>query len=252
MKFLLRLAAGLYPPAWRARYGVEFQALLDETRPGWRDIADVLSGGLQMRLRYLHPAVTVAALGIAGAILAGGMAFSTAGRFASTGTLTVRPAASSTASGPARVEDVMQGLAPVAFSPDVLRGIIQQHRLYAGARSSTEDLVNRMRDDIRIQLISPSVVRVSFASTEARQAQQVAGELMSRLVRANLEVREAEGSLGNPGRGSIVQLIDPPDEPHASVSPRPIVMASFGGLGGGALIGVLVGWLRRRRIDSKG
>jgi hypothetical protein len=251
MKFLLRLAAGLYPPAWRARYGVEFQALLDETRPGWRDIADVLSGGLQMRLRYLHPAVTVAALGIAGAIVGGGIAFGTSGRFASTGTLTVRPSASPTASGAARVEDVMPGLARVAFSRDALMGIIEQHGLYRSARSSPDDLVDRMRADIGIQLVSPSVVQVSFASTEARQAQQVAGELMTRLVRANLEVREAEGSLGSRGRGSIVQLIDPPDEPRASVSPRPIVMASFGGLGGGALIGLLIGLLRRRRIDSK-
>jgi uncharacterized protein involved in exopolysaccharide biosynthesis len=243
MKFLLRLAVGLYPPAWRARYGVEFQALLDETRPGWRDIADVLNGGLQMRLRYLHPAVTVAALGIAGAILSGAIAFNTTGRFASTGTLNVRPAGSPTASNGARVEDdVMPGLARVAFSRDALMAIIQQHGLYRSVRSSPDDLVDRMRGDIRIQLVSPSVVRVSFASTEARQTQQVAGELMSRLVSANLEA----------GRGSTVQLIDPPAEPRASVSPRPIVMASVGGLGGGALIGMVIGLLRRRRIDSKG
>ena len=236
MRFLLRLAVKLYPPAWRARYGVEFQALLDETQLGWRDIVDVLSGGLQMRLRYLRPSLAVAALGIVGAIGAGGIAFATASRFASTGTMTVRPAASSTASRAARLEDLMPGLASAAFSRDVLMGIIQQHHLYSSARSSTEDLVNRMRGDIRIQLISRSVVQVSFASTQARQAQPVANELMSQLVRANLEA----------GRGSIVQVIDPPDEPRVFVSPRRVAVAGFGGLGGGALIGVLIGLLRRR------
>ena len=236
MRFLLRLAVGLYPPTWRARYGVEFQALLDETQSGWRDIVDVLSGGVQMRLRYAHPALTVAALSIVGAIGAGGIAFGTAGRFASTGTMNVRPAASPTAPGSARLEDLMPGLARVAFSRDVLLGIIQQHHLYSSARSSNEDLVDRMRGDIRIQLISRSVVQVSFASTEAPQAQQVAGELMSQLVRANLEA----------GRGAIVQVTDLPDEPRVSVSPRPIAVASFGGLAGGALIGILIGLLRRR------
>jgi hypothetical protein len=236
MKFLLRLAVGVYPRAWRARYEVEFQALLDETQPGWRNIVDVLIGGLQMRLRYSHPGLIVAALGIVGALGAGLIAFVTASRFASTGTMNVRPAASPTAPGSARLEDLMPGLARVAFSRDVLMGIIQQHHLYSSARSSTEDLVDRMRGDIRIQLISRSVVQVSFASTEARQAQQVVGELMSQLVRANLEA----------GRGAIVQVTDLPDEPRVSVSPQRVAVASFGGLGGGALIGVLIGLLRRR------
>jgi len=42
MKRLLRLAARAYPAAWRVRYGVEFEALLDEVKPRWRDIVDVL------------------------------------------------------------------------------------------------------------------------------------------------------------------------------------------------------------------
>jgi hypothetical protein len=34
MRRLLRLAAWLYPPAWRDRYGAEFEALLDDAGPG--------------------------------------------------------------------------------------------------------------------------------------------------------------------------------------------------------------------------
>jgi hypothetical protein len=66
MKKLLRLAARLYPATWRDRYGVEFQALLEEIDPGWPDIVDVLKGGLQMNLRRVHPAVIAVAVGLVG------------------------------------------------------------------------------------------------------------------------------------------------------------------------------------------
>jgi hypothetical protein len=238
MKRLLHLAARLYPGAWRDRYGVEFQALLDETKPAWRDVVDVLNGGLQMRLRRAHPAITVAAFSIAGALGAGAIAFSTADRFASAGTMTMRPGGPSTAAEAARLEDVMPRLARAAFSRDTLMGIIEKHNLYPSerAQSSTEDVVNRMRGDIGIQLISRSVVEVSFASADARQVQQVTDDLMRQLVRSNLYE----------GAGSVVQLIDPPDEPQVSVRPRRVTVAGLGGLGGGALIGTLIGLLRRR------
>jgi hypothetical protein len=238
MKRLLRLAARLYPAAWWDRYGVEFQALLDETKPRWRDIVDVLNGGLRMRLKRAHPALTVAVFGIVGALGAGATAFSTAERFASTGTMTVRLGGPSTASETAKLENVMPRLARAAFSRDTLIGIIEKHQLYRSerAQSSVERVVNRMRGDIGIQLISHSVVQVSFISADARQAQQVARDLMSELVRANLYERS----------GSVVQLIDPPDEPKVSVSPRRVAAAGLGGLGGGALVGTLIGLLRRR------
>jgi uncharacterized protein involved in exopolysaccharide biosynthesis len=238
MKRLLRLAARLYPAAWRDRYGVEFQALLDETKPSWRDVVDVLNGGLQMRLRRAHPALTVAVFGIAGAVGAGAIAFSTTNRFESTGTMIVRPGDPSTASKTARLENVMPRLARDAFSRDTLMYIIEKDHLYRSerAQSSTEDVVNRMRGDIGIQLISRSIVQVSFTSADFRQTQQVADDLMRQIVRSNLY----EGS------GSVVQLIDPPDEPQVSVSPRRVAVASLCGLGGGALIGTLIRLLRRR------
>jgi hypothetical protein len=238
MKRLLRLAARLYPAAWRSRYGVEFQALLEETRPGWRDIVDVLSGGLQMHLKRGHPALTVAAFSIVGAFGAGAIGFHTAARFASKGTMTLRPAVASTAPESAWLQDMMPRLAGDAFSRDFLAALIQKHRLYDSefAQPTTDDLVNRMRGDIGIQLMSRSLVQVSFASREPHKAQQVAADLMSQLVQANFVA----------GRGSIVQLIDPPDEPRVSVSSRQVAVAGLGGLSGGALIGTLFGLVRRR------
>ena len=238
MKRLLRLAARVYPAAWRDRYGVEFQALLDETAPRWRDIVDVLNGGLQMRFRSAHPALTVVAFSLVGALGAGATAFNAAHRFASTGTMNVRPALPSTAAETEWLEDRMPRLARDAFTPGALTAIIQKHRLYSSerAQASTNDLIDRMRGDIRVQLISRSAVQVSFASADARQAQEVAGDLMSRLVDANFEA----------GLGSIVQITGLPGAPRASVSPRRVAAAGVGGLGGGALLGMLISMRRRR------
>ncbi len=114
MKRLIRLAARLYPRAWRDRYGLEFQALLDETKPGWRDIVDVLEGGVQMQVRRAHPVVVAAAVGIIGASAAGLVAINMADRFVSKGTMNVGPA------GTAKPAEVMPKLARQAFDGNTL------------------------------------------------------------------------------------------------------------------------------------
>jgi hypothetical protein len=243
-RLLATLATRVYPAAWWDRYGVEFEALLDETKPGWRNVVDVLNGGLQMRLEHTGPALTMAAFSLVGAVGAGAMAFSTAERFASTATLSVRLAVPSTAADAARLEDLMPRLAREAFSRDFLTGIVQKHDLYhnEAADSSADELVNRAREDIGVQRISPSVVQVSFAAAEARKARLVTVDLVSQLVSANLQA----------GLGSIVQVLDRPDEPRRSVRPRRVAVAGLTGLGGGALIGILLGWRRRRPSQPDG
>ena len=51
MKPLRRLLLRLYPRWWRARYGDEFDALLEESRSGWRSTLDVIKGAFVMRMR---------------------------------------------------------------------------------------------------------------------------------------------------------------------------------------------------------
>ena len=50
MRLLIRWAARLYPEAWRARYGDEFDALLDDMSPSPRDVYDVLVDVLRVRM----------------------------------------------------------------------------------------------------------------------------------------------------------------------------------------------------------
>ncbi|HET7704361.1 MAG TPA: hypothetical protein VFK35_13250 [Candidatus Limnocylindrales bacterium] len=57
-RFLVRL----YPAAWRERYGEEFVALLEERPVGPFDVADVVLGALDARLRLRRQAVEAATL----------------------------------------------------------------------------------------------------------------------------------------------------------------------------------------------
>ena len=50
MKTFIRLAAKLYPRAWRERYGVEFEALLDDTGTDTRIAFNVLMEAIGMRV----------------------------------------------------------------------------------------------------------------------------------------------------------------------------------------------------------
>ena len=51
-----------YPAAWRDRYGTEFEALLEDLALGPLDVADILAGALDARLR-LHGHETAIARG---------------------------------------------------------------------------------------------------------------------------------------------------------------------------------------------
>lgn len=67
----------LYPKRWRARYGAEVSALLDESPPDWRDRLDLVAGALDAHLHPIAaPAWPIAAAAIAGLAwtFAGGVA----------------------------------------------------------------------------------------------------------------------------------------------------------------------------------
>jgi hypothetical protein len=51
MKRLAQCLARLYPRRWRARYGQEFDALLEDAKLTWHDVFSVLTGALQMHLK---------------------------------------------------------------------------------------------------------------------------------------------------------------------------------------------------------
>ena len=51
MKRLARLLARVYPRQWRARYGQEFDAMLEDVNLTWRDVFGVALSALEMRMK---------------------------------------------------------------------------------------------------------------------------------------------------------------------------------------------------------
>lgn len=50
MKRLALWLTRVYPRQWRARYGHEFEVLLEDTDLKWRDLLDVIEGGVRIRM----------------------------------------------------------------------------------------------------------------------------------------------------------------------------------------------------------
>ena len=68
--FLVRL----YPASWRARYGDEFEALLEERPVGPFDVADILLGAIDARLRLRSRGVATQGRGVSMSLRIGGIA----------------------------------------------------------------------------------------------------------------------------------------------------------------------------------
>jgi hypothetical protein len=200
-------AARLYPATWRARYGAEFDSLLDDMSPTWTHVADVCRGGVAMQLLRGRIVSIVIAFGIAGAIVAVAAAAARPDEFAARGTLGV--------SG-----DVRE-IATQVLTESARAEVAQSHGLSADWLRHVE-----------VVAVSPSVVRVSFIDREPARAQRVATDVMARFA-------------GFKGPGAQLSIIDSPGMPSGPVGSHLIGYAS-GGFGAGALLGVLLALIRRR------
>ncbi len=97
-----------------------------------------------------------------------------------------------------RIEDRLQSIAQQILSRTRLERIIQDFNLYPEARKTAimEDIVDRMRGNISVQVVKGDAFRVSFTSDEARTAMRVTERLASLFIEENLRDREvlAEGT----------------------------------------------------------
>src|SRR5947207_15671906 len=90
MKWFVGLLVWLYPASWRQRYRIEFDALLEEIKPGWRDFSDVLKGALEMHLTIGMLGKHVAVFGVAGALLAAALSFTLRDKYRSEALVTLQ------------------------------------------------------------------------------------------------------------------------------------------------------------------
>jgi len=97
-----------------------------------------------------------------------------------------------------RIEDRLQSITQQILSRTRLERIIQDFNLYPEARKTAimEDIVDRMRGSINVQVVKGDAFRVSFTADEARTAMRVTERLASLFIEENLRDREvlAEGT----------------------------------------------------------
>jgi hypothetical protein len=232
----------VYPASWRRRYGDEFSALLDDVvAPTLRDVIDVVQGGVMMRIQMAGPAMRAAACGAIGLAAAAGAARMTSRRVESTALLVYqRPdAASNGTSG--RAGPALLGIARHALTDDFIESLAERGE---GSSARTAERVDEMKRGIRVELMEPRILRVSYASDDAERSRDVAREISAHIIRAGLEER-----LSGAMPAGTLRVVSDAGPAQASVSSDRIALAGTVGLAAGALVGVLLGGPGRRRSE---
>jgi capsular polysaccharide biosynthesis protein len=103
-----------------------------------------------------------------------------------------------------KIEDRLQSISQQIMSRTRLERIIQDFNLYAEQRKTSimEDVVERMRLDISLDVVKGDAFRVSFTSDSARTAMLVTERLASLFIDESLKDREAQKAPINSSRRS--------------------------------------------------
>lgn len=235
MKRGIRWAVRLYPARWRRRYEAEFDALLEDSKWGWRDLIDILRGAILMRLQFSSGGKIVAGLGVAGLVIAAVVAFRLPDRYISTAV--VQFTAKGTPETMDRLIDVQQEI----LSRNSLSRIIQKLDLYRSERQELplEDIVQQMRSHaISIRVIdasqdAPAAFSISYEYPDRYKAREVAREL----------TRQFSDRVPA-GTGPTLSVLDEATLPDAPAAPNRYVIGALG-LALGVGIGFLLLGVRR-------
>jgi hypothetical protein len=234
MKRWAKLASRFYPRAWRARYGEEFEALLEDAPLRAGDVWNVLKAACTMRISKLNWLTITGAFAVSGALIAG---IWSVARPAS-------PVSRALFSTDAPVDALIPTLQQ-ALSRHVLGSIIVHDDLYASDRTRIplEDTVQKMRKDLRMEILpnrGKRVFTISFAYPDA-----VPGR------RAILEVADAfQSAMKGAAKVDLVEVASLPRNPAEPDRWKLILRV----LAGGGLTGLLISgaWalLRKRGPGS--
>jgi hypothetical protein len=197
VKRLIRLAALLYPAWWRQRYGPEFDALVDDLQPTWRDVADIAQGAITMQMKTLAAVPVLCA--VVGVMLGAAIAWRTPELFASTATLRLAP------EGAAGARTV---------TAENVRAVMDEAvDLPGGAKART--LLT-----VRKEGAAPPVLRVTYVDPDPTRAQHVAARLTEAL------------TSGSEGPAVAAEILAPATRPEGPITPDyETNMASGGGVG---------------------
>lgn len=180
MKRLARFFARLYPAPWRARYGDEFDALLDDSKPGVREAFDISMGAITTQVtNWSFGRITLVGF-LAGAACALAFAFSIPNRWESEALLVA-----TADRDPVQFAKYMTRLQDFVLGDSTLLHLIQTNGLYPEQRhrQPAVEIVDNMRHHLRIELVqrAPGVAfdsgvipfRISFDYPDRAAAQRV-------------------------------------------------------------------------------
>ena len=109
-----------------------------------------------------------------------------------------------------------------------------------------DDVINKMRQSVRIVAKDADAIEVSFDCAEAVRAQQTTRDLVAKLIDELLRRSERRCSSANPLTSTLqrFEIFDEPSMPQRPVSPKRGVITSWG-LAVGILLGAVATWVRR-------
>jgi len=185
MKRFLSLIIRLYPRAWRERYGNEFEALIEDSRPRGRMIFDLLKGAVAMQFAMPNLGRVLTVMTIAGLAAGFGISYTVKPRYESHAELVF----SSTSSQPSDLVIAFLHYRDEIMSRLQLSRIIQDPGLSLYAEevrtSSIEDVIDTMRSDLKFEMTNATArslqFRVAFGFSDAEKAQATIRAVCSRL-----------------------------------------------------------------------
>lgn len=231
MRRAIRVAMRLYPRAWRERYGREFEALLEDVGPGWRELWDVVTGALKMQMMTWTWTKTAAAFALAGAVVAGVVAVRTPNQYISTAVVKAPGVTDER-----EVARTLQLAQAEVLSRTSLATIVMQRNLYPEDRKRIplEDVIQSMRNrDIQIRPLhgtdgAPWSFYISFVYPDRTTAREVTHDLTDRIVESAKSGR----------RAVTLEVLD-----EASLPWRPSEPNRLAIVGVGTAVGLTIGLL---------
>ena len=251
MKSIVRILARLYPASWRARYGAELDALLEDVTPSARQALDVFLGAMNMQITTWNFGKIVAVSALAGLALASIGALLRPAQYDSSTRIEIYGSDNAALS-------LTDSLFKNALSPESLAAVIQRHNLYSSERDheSPDELVTRIEKSIEFHSArtnpsdAPGVrnLTLDFKYSDPKIAQQVDGDLVGQIVTRNLTMAEA-----SPNPYLTFRVWDAPTLPRKPSGPG-WPMLTAGGAMAGALLGLafatLLRLMRRRNAAA--
>ena len=249
----LKWLVKLYPRQWRERYGEEFAGLLEDVKPGFGGVADVIWEAGKMRIASIDVR-KLAGFAFAGLVVSAVVAYRTPEKFASSAV--VRLTASAEAE-PEVVRAEAMRLQREVLSRTSLSNLVQQPELdlYRSERrrKPLEDVIEQMKkEDLGIRMLAPkpgsteTVLALTYFGPDPARTRLLVEKLVRRLVDdhqntqrmtavglAEHTITDAEAKMA--GLGSRIDVLDPPSLDKNPVYPNRMMMLFTGvvaGIGG--------------------